>query len=246
MNHDLFTYDYYREILGLLKSNFNICLFSDIESSEHNSIILRHDVDVSVEEALKMAQIEHDEGVCSNYMIMTDSIFYDLDDKNIKSLKKIIDLGHHVGLHYDFKENDISISEENIVRYSGYLGGMIGQDIISLSFHSFSSLSFSPYFLKDRFHFGQNINSFFSDFMNYYISDSRGRWESSYMPELLSNKGRFKWFQFLIHPIWWGEKSLSPKDRIIEYINRNGEESENKVKVGLPTFYKDFFREESI
>jgi hypothetical protein len=82
--------------------------------------------------------------------------------------------------------------------------------------------------------------------MNYYVSDSRGKWETDCVSNLINDKNKFKLFQLLIHPIWWGEKSMSPRDRIVDFLDRESKNSddhnemEDKVRVGLPTFYKEF------
>jgi hypothetical protein len=58
-------------------------------------LILRHDVDISPEKALRMAQIDHDLGVQSTYYFRYPKTF----DPDI--LKKIAAMGHEVGYHYE-------------------------------------------------------------------------------------------------------------------------------------------------
>ncbi|MDG1142484.1 MAG: hypothetical protein P8N24_04590, partial [Hellea sp.] len=74
------------------------------ESPNLNSgtCILRHDIDVNVNFALKMAQLEYDLGIRSTYFLMFRSPFYNLSSRYSQDcVEKIIDLGHEISLHYD-------------------------------------------------------------------------------------------------------------------------------------------------
>ena len=42
-------------------------------------MILRHDVDLSLDAAVRMAELEHDAGAAATYFLMTESVFYNLD-----------------------------------------------------------------------------------------------------------------------------------------------------------------------
>ncbi|MCX6777548.1 MAG: class I SAM-dependent methyltransferase [Candidatus Micrarchaeota archaeon] len=68
--------------------------------------------------------------------------------------------------------------------------------------------------------------------MQNYISDSRGIWScGDPIPALSRGLGTGSVFQLLIHPVWWGEKSLSPQERLEEFF-----QSETK---GRDKDYKD-------
>ena len=41
-------------------------------------VLLRHDVDLSLDAALRMAELEHEEGAAATYFLMTESVFYNL------------------------------------------------------------------------------------------------------------------------------------------------------------------------
>ena len=71
------------------------------EKPDQNSgtCILRHDIDVNVNFALKMAQLEHDLGISSTYFFMFRSPFYNLSSRYSQDcVEKIIDLGHEIAL----------------------------------------------------------------------------------------------------------------------------------------------------
>lgn len=79
--------------------------FCEIPRKDIPYLILRHDVDVSLSAALKMAQIEKDLGIRSTYFILFSSEFYNIfDGKNANILKQITKFGHEIGLHYDVSQ----------------------------------------------------------------------------------------------------------------------------------------------
>ncbi len=64
------------------------------------SVILRHDVDLSLDAAVRIAELEHDAGATSTYFLMTESVFYNLDStEGVAAITRLRELGHHVALH---------------------------------------------------------------------------------------------------------------------------------------------------
>jgi len=64
------------------------------------SLILRHDVDLSLDAALQMAEVEHDAGASATYFLMTKSVFYNLDSsEGVVTIDRLRALGHRVALH---------------------------------------------------------------------------------------------------------------------------------------------------
>ena len=63
-------------------------------------MILRHDVDLSLDAAVRMAELEHDAGATATYFLMTESVFYNLDSsEGVAAIERLRALGHRVGLH---------------------------------------------------------------------------------------------------------------------------------------------------
>ena len=64
------------------------------------TVILRHDVDLSLDAALRMAELEHDAGASATYFLMTESVFYNLDSsEGVAAIARLRELGHRVALH---------------------------------------------------------------------------------------------------------------------------------------------------
>ena len=63
-------------------------------------MLLRHDVDLSLDAALRMAELEAEAGAAATYFLMTRSEFYNLDSPSgAAAIERLRELGHRVGLH---------------------------------------------------------------------------------------------------------------------------------------------------
>ncbi len=73
-----FDLAHYGEIVAAAKAGGY--RFAHFEGSPlDGTVILRHDVDLSLDAALRMAEIEHGAGASATYFLMTESVFYNLD-----------------------------------------------------------------------------------------------------------------------------------------------------------------------
>src|SRR5207244_1537073 len=62
--------------------------------------LLRHDVDLSLEAALELAELEAELAAPATYFVMTESVFYNLASRaGERALERLRELGHRVGLH---------------------------------------------------------------------------------------------------------------------------------------------------
>lgn len=72
-----FTMEHYKEICELISnSSYRSIFFDEAYDKEENVIILRHDVDQSLESSLELAKIEEEKGLKSVYFIWLTSPFY--------------------------------------------------------------------------------------------------------------------------------------------------------------------------
>ena len=199
-------------ILSLKGLNYDFVTFNDF-SSQYKQIILRHDVDFSLDDALKMALAESKLNISSTYFFLLGSDFYNLFSKAGKStLLSIIELGHEIGLHFDasvYKESDVP---SKILYERRILQDQAEAPVKTFSFHrgALSRLGTeSGYFGMD----GAYDKKFFKDIG--YCSDSEGRWRHHHPLTHPCIQGK-KSFQLLIHPIWWSsEMPISPSQRLI-------------------------------
>ena len=107
-----FSYRFYENTLKKLQENHN---FIFLDNVSNNDIILRHDIDIALEPALKMAKIENKLGISSTFFILFHSAFYNPFSINSSQIiKKILDLKHRIGFHYDssvYIKNHLKLEE---------------------------------------------------------------------------------------------------------------------------------------
>lgn len=233
-----FSYNYFKKILQAVKSNFELYLFSGapkiINAIGRPKIILRHDVDIDLAKALKMAEIEEKFGVRATYMVMVNSPLYDMKDKLSQSiLFRLISMGHEIGLHFNFDRNEkgdnplISSLESEIYAALRQLENIIRLPVQSISFHRPS-----PDLLQGPLIMFKRVNAYSKELMKWYLSDSKRVWrEGEPLPKLLNPKGYL--LQLLMHPIWWGNEKISAEDILQSYF-------ENKTLRLSPRRVKEF------
>ena len=69
----------YTDLLKRMKAaNYAFVRMSDALSTDGKRIILRHDIDFSVEYALEMARLEKSQDIEATYFFMTTSEFYNI------------------------------------------------------------------------------------------------------------------------------------------------------------------------
>ncbi len=104
--HD-FTLSMYKELLSALKNaKYQFITFEEYFSKKlpEKLVILRHDVDRTPGNAIKMAYLENELNIRASYYYRIVSESYDE-----KSIKEIVKLKHELGYHYE----DLSLSKGN-------------------------------------------------------------------------------------------------------------------------------------
>jgi hypothetical protein len=219
-----FTYSHYERILGLIKkTDYKVALFNESYLYE-KELILRHDIDVDLEKAYKMALTENKYNIKATYFILLRSPFYNIFDRfNSNLIKGILDLGHQIGLHFDeayYGSNDA----DNLIKYVDsevqILKDHFDTKIFAVSFHRPSQfLLESDIKLKNNL-----INTYDRNFTKgyKYISDSRRRWKEGCLCRFLENTGADystpDRIHALVHPIWWADKRLSAQDTMEGFL----------------------------
>jgi hypothetical protein len=225
-----FHYDYFRELLLTAKDNFGIKLVRETSQVQAAgaapTLILRHDVDISLKRALPMAEIEHGLEISSTYMVMVDSPLYDLNTpESQKIIHDLMDMGHEVALHFTAQESpaedgwDQEELESQVIRAKVRLEDIIQAEVASISFHRPIAR-----FLRGPFRIFDLVNAYSRELMEWYLSDSGGRWrEGEPVPKLRQPAKPL--LQLLIHPIWWGRRHLGAEDRLEEFYQSEARSS---------------------
>ena len=94
-----FDLAHYREIVEAAQAGGYRFAHFDGAPAE-GSVILRHDVDLSLDAAVRMAELENDAGAAATYFLMTESVFYNLDSsEGVAAIERLRELGHRVAQH---------------------------------------------------------------------------------------------------------------------------------------------------
>jgi hypothetical protein len=231
-----FTLNNYRNLLKLAKQKFIFRSYTNFDRDE-NFVIWRHDIDISAHCAYKLARIEAEEEIQTTYCLYIHSKFYNVFEYEITNLlKKIYDLGHHIGLHFctdDYKLENSDLMVHYLIREKRILEELFGCEINIFSFHNPTPLAIQC----DGWDYGGMINAYAGYFRKNvgYCSDSNGYWRFRRLEEVLL-QSEDKRLQVLTHPVWWQEKAMSPKERVGRAIEGRSEKNKKQYKFLLTKF----------
>lgn len=216
-----FTYEGYRGLIKALKDNeYSICDYHNYATClNRNVAILRHDVDMSVEKALKIAEVEKELDVKSTFFFLVSSDFYNIaSKKNTTIISEIVDLGHEIGLHFDEVKYEGTTYDphrviERIKKEKQVMEDITGSDIKTVSMHRPSKMTLDSNLVIDDM-----VNSysdvFFKEFK--YVSDSRHMWRDD--PHEAINDKSYAKLHILTHPIWYNDEEESLKTTLRKFI----------------------------
>ncbi|HEX5585507.1 hypothetical protein [Gaiella sp.] len=175
-----FTVRHYREILRAAKEGgYRFATFD--RPPENGDLLVRHDVDLSLDAAVEMAELEAAEGAVTTYLLMTRSVFYNLASREGEhAIERLRALGHRVGLHAVYPDARLDARFDPVVAWHNpdptYMSAPIEGAV-----NPMEDVHFDP---------------------ETYRSDSNQRWRSGCPHEGLRSGG-FPRLQLLIHPEIW-------------------------------------------
>ena len=175
-----FSLDHYRVLLESVRSGgYHWSTFG--QEPQAGDLLLRHDVDLSLDAALRMAELEAELGARGTYFLMTQSVFYNLgSSEGRRALNRLRELDHGVGLHAVWPGVELDDRFDSVVAWHNP-----DPDYMSDQVEGVVNVMQEPYFDPDH-----------------YRSDSNQRWRHGCPHEDL-REGRFEWLQLLIHPEIW-------------------------------------------
>lgn len=211
-------YGAYREILADIKDTGKAATFREALGRDE-FLILRHDVEFSLEKAARMAEIDAELGVQSVFFVQLESNAYNaLSAVSVDLMAHILSLGHEIGLHYRQKHG--LNAEVEIKNQAELLSSYIGRRVQTFSCHM-------PRGYYDQISVGGMINAYDPRFFTRtddlsevevkYISDSNMRW--NYGEPTAREFNTYSKVQLLIHPFGWGDINRDP-DLAIERLHR--------------------------
>jgi len=204
-----YTFDAYRDVLtGLAERGYDFVGFDgDVGDGE---VLLRHDVDLSLDRALEMARVEAGLGVRSTYYVLVTAPVYDVISPHGRHvLRQIADLGHDVGLHFNAHGRWTCAPADDVLAHHvdnerGVLERWVNGIVEPFSFHRPPDWALGRRF-DGLTHTYQP--RYFSDVA--YVSDSNQKWRTD--PPFPD--GPPEAMQILVHPGLWG-----PEDRSLDAV----------------------------
>ena len=175
-----FSLEHYRELLRAAQSGgYRFAGFE--RAPQAGDLILRHDVDLSLDAALAVAEVEAEEGAWSTWFLMARSVFYNLASREGESaIARLRELGHRVAHHAVYPHVDLD-----------------GRFEAAVAWHNPE-----PEFMRAEIPGAVNVmnETFFAP--ERYRSDSNRNWRHGCPHDQLA-RGEFEWLQLLIHPEIW-------------------------------------------
>ena len=175
-----FELDHYRELLDAAKAGgYRFATFDGAPA--RGDVILRHDVDLALDAALRMAELEAEAGAAATYFLMTRSVFYNLASaEGEHALARLRELGHRVGHHAVHPHVDLDERFDPVVAWHNP----------------------DPEFMREPIDGAVNVMAepWFSP--EHYRSDSNRHWRSGCPHEAL-RRAELEWLQLLTHPEIW-------------------------------------------
>ncbi len=195
--------DYEALLQGFLSQNYSSVTFTNFTGRDRE-LLLRHDIDYSLEHAVRLAQVEKKLGLVSTFYVLVTCPFYNvLSPDNQDRLRQILNAGHTIGLHLDL-QSPMGTQDLNAlaIKQAAILEAACNIEIDTLSFHRPGTLLKGKAYNEIMFDgfVSAYEDRFFKDIA--YVSDSRGGWHYGHPfnhPSFESGKP----FQLLTHPMWW-------------------------------------------
>jgi len=248
----MFSFEDYKNIIRIIKSTDRYMDYHKALTSD-KFILMRHDVEYSVERAYELAKVESSMDFTSTFFFQwTNNSYNILSRKNKDLIKDMHERGHTIGLHFALNGmTDMEQIRKQIVKEIDILNSMFEFKIDTFSIHRPSKDV-----LRENIKLPGIINAYQDEFFTFaenvtentpvsvkYLSDANHIWRYGYPDEknILENDK----VQILTHPFAWCKKGYDNFDNYKSLIKEKYVELVNSVDNECKDFgeYKDWFME---
>lgn len=248
----MFSYEDYKEIIRIIKSTNSQSDYAGALKKEE-FVIMRHDVEYSVERAYALAKVESSMDFTSNYFFQwTNNSYNVLSRRNMDMIKDMHERGHVIGLHFALNGmTDMELIRKQIVKEMNILSDMFGFQVDTFSVHRPSKD-----ILRENIKLPGIINAYQDDFFTFaenvtentpvkvkYLSDANHIWRYGYPDE--ANITGYKKVQILTHPFAWCKKGYDNFENYKSLVREKYIEMIESIDNECKDFgeYKDWFME---
>lgn len=215
-----FTEDHYRTLLKLAKTHYRFAGYRERPHDRH--VLWRHDLDASMGRALRLAEIEHEEGARATYFLFPRCLYYNLlNPLTHAAVMKIVALGHDIALHFDSTHYGVTLSREAfaeaIAAERDLLHREFGVPPTAVSFHLYGMLD---HLIPEDDEIAGLVNAYSGRLRRDYgyVSDSNGVWLYRRLHDVLAAAAEER-LQVLTHPEWWTPSVMAPRQRLQRAID---------------------------
>lgn len=239
-----FTIDAYSKLVAAAAARYRFLRFDEI-SNEDEVALWRHDVDFSPQRALALARVEAASGILATYFVQVSSRFYNIFEPEIAViLRKIVALGHDIGLHFDPEVcayQSVSNYDHRIAFEAKVLEEVLEVRVTSFTLHNPTTLVGVSLDEPSR---AGLVNGSCTELRKAYAycSDSNGFWRYRSLGELIADPTTTRLFA-LTHPEWWQEGVMLPRQRLQRCIEGRAKfagryydgllEDNNRANIGI-------------
>ena len=227
----MFSFNDYREIIRIIKETGRYCTFDEAKDKDE-FIIMRHDVEYSVDRAYALSKVEESMDFRSTFFFQwTNNSYNILSRKNRDILTDMHERGQNIGLHFALNGmTDMRTIRDRIKQEINMLSDMLGFEINSFSIHRPS-----PSVLAEDIKLNGILNAYQDEFFTFdpkaspqsqlevkYMSDANHIWRYGYPDEETINK--HDKIQILTHPFAWTKKGYDNLDNYKTLVNEKYKE----------------------
>lgn len=191
-----FDLDHYRELLDSARAGGYRFAFFD-RDPRAGDLLLRHDVDLSLDAAVRLAELEADAGATATYFLMRESVFYNLaSHEGRTAARRLREFGHRIGLHAVWPRAELDERFDPIVAWHNP-----DPEYMSAPIDGAANVMEPRFFSPER-----------------YRSDSNHHWRSGCPHEEL-RAGAFEWLQLLTHPEIWAYSGATMRETMLAMLD---------------------------
>jgi hypothetical protein len=246
----MFSYAEYAEIIRLIKATGLTTSYWQALGGDH-FIIMRHDVEFSVERAFALSRVEDSLDFTADYFFQwTNNNYNILSRRHTEMIRDMSVRGHRIGLH--FALNGLTDMEEirrQIRKEMDILSNMMGFPVRQFSIHRPSAEV-----LQANIKYPDIINAYQEEFFSYspdaandphlkvkYLSDANHVWRFGY-PDTDTISGHQR-IQILTHPFAWTEKGYDNFHNYKSLIREKHREMVDSIDTECKDFneYREYF-----
>ena len=248
----MFSFEDYKEIIRIIQATGRHTNYAGALGKD-KFIIMRHDVEYSVERAYELSRVEQSMDFVSTYFFQwTNNSYNVLSRRNLDMIKDMHERGQHIGLHFALNGvTDMTEVRKRIQKEADILSEMFGFAIKEFSIHRPSKDV-----LRENIKLDGLLNAYQDDFFTFaeqvteetpvavkYMSDANHIWRYGYPDE--KNITGYDKVQILTHPFAWCKEGYNNFNNYRALVQEKYEELIASIDQECKDFgeYKDYFIE---